>query len=270
MPGRTKPEMAGAVRSTGPRPASDLAVMAMRIALAVTLIAAWEGAGRTFGSTWTSLPSLISLRLLEWGNGDLARHILVTVQEIGAGLLIGGVGGVTIGLLLGRARVLGPLFRPIVFGLYSIPVVALAPLLILWFGLELTPKIVLVAISAFFLLFFNTFSGVQTVDADLVASMRLMGANRGEEFRRVIVPGAMPWIVSGFKIAVPYAFAAAVTGELLAAREGLGSLLSRAAAQFDMTGLYAALLVLMAMGIAASALMLVVERHLLKWRPKSE
>jgi NitT/TauT family transport system permease protein len=100
--------------------------------------------------------------------------------------------------------------------------------------------------------------------------MRLMGASRGEEFRRVIVPGAMPWIVSGFKIAVPYAFAAAVTGELLAAREGLGSLLSRAAAQFDMTGLYAALLILMAMGIAASALMLVIERHLLKWRPTSE
>lgn len=262
--------MAAAAKSTGPASASDLAVLFMRVGLAVALIAAWEATGRVFGSTWISLPSLISQRLLEWLGNDLLRHTAVTVQEIVIGLAIGGTNGVAAGLFLGRARVLGPLFRPIVVGLYSIPIVALAPLLILWFGLEMTPKIVLVAISAFFLLFFNTFSGVQTIDPDIVAALRLMGASSSEEFRRVIVPGAMPWIVSGFKIAVPYAFAAAVTGELLAAREGIGSLLSRAAAQFDMTGLYAALLVLMVMGIAASALMLVVERHLLRWRPRSE
>jgi NitT/TauT family transport system permease protein len=249
---------------------SDLAIQVMRMILAIVLIAAWEWAGQLFGSTWTSLPSLIYVRLVEWARADLLRHVFVTLEEIVAGLLIGGSSGVAVGLLLGRARVIGPLFRPIVFGLYSVPIIALAPLLILWFGLDLTPKIVLVSISAFFLLFFNTFSGVQTVDPDLIASMRLMGANRQEEFRRVIVPGAMPWIVSGCKIAVPYAFAAAVTGELLAAREGLGSLLSRAAAQFDMTGLYAALLVLMAMGIAASAATLVLERRLLKWRPAAE
>jgi NitT/TauT family transport system permease protein len=97
-------------------------------------------------------------------------------------------------------------------------------------------------------------------------SMRLMGANGREEFTMVAVPGAMPWILSGLKVAVPYAFAAAVTGELLAAREGMGSLLSAAAAQFDMTGLYAALFVLMVLGIIASAVMSGVEKRMLRWR----
>lgn len=248
----------------------DLPILVMRILLGIALIACWEWAGRTFGSTWTSLPSLMFDRLLEWGRTSLARHVFVTVQEILGGLLLGGSAGVAIGLVLGRARVMGPVFRPIIFGFYSIPVIALAPLLILWFGLDLTPKIVLVTISAFFLLFFNTFSGVQTIDQDIVISMRLMGATKSEEFRRVIVPGAMPWIMGGLKIAMPYAFAAAVTGELLAAREGMGSLLSRAASQFDMTGLYAALMVLMVMGIIASGATLVLERRLLRWRPAAE
>lgn len=246
------------------------AVLVMRLALAAALIAGWEWLGREYGSNWTSLPSLIAVRLMQWAQLDLGQHILVTLEEIVAGLVIGGTGGVLSGLLLGRARMFGPLLRPIIVGLYTIPIIALAPLLILWFGLDLQPKIVLVAISAFFLVFFNTFTGVQTVDPEFVTSMRLMGASRSEEFRSVILPGAMPWIISGFKIAVPYAFAAAVTGELLAARLGLGSLLSKAAAQFDMTGVYAALFVLMVMGIAASAATLVAERRLLKWRPTPE
>lgn len=251
-------------------PVVDPAILGMRIALAIALLALWEWAGRSFGATWTSLPSLIGVRLLEWARGDLLLHISVTLQEIVIGLALGGCCGVLAGLVLGRAAVLGPIMRPIIFGLYSIPIIALAPLFILWFGLEMMPKIVMVMISAFFLLFFNTFSGVQAVDPDLISGMRLMGASRGEIFRKVVAPGAMSWIVSGFKIATPYAFAAAVTGELLAARLGIGSLISSAAAQFDMTGLYAALLVLMVMGILGTAATLVIERRLLRWRPASE
>jgi NitT/TauT family transport system permease protein len=156
--------------------------------------------------------------------------------------------------------------RPMIVALYSIPIVTLAPLLILWFGLELAPKIALVAISALFLLFFNTFSGVQAIDRDLLTSLQLMGARGSEEFRIASLPGALPWIVSGFKIAVPYAIAAAVTGELLAARLGMGALLAQAAAQFDITGLYAALFVLMIIGILANLATNRIEKRLLRWR----
>jgi NitT/TauT family transport system permease protein len=249
---------------------SDGRILLMRIVLGIALLALWELLGRTYGSAWTSLPSLVAERLLEWARTDLALHISVTLQEILIGLILGGGAGVIVGLILGRALVMGPILRPIIFGLYSIPIIALAPLFILWFGLDMMPKIVLVMISAFFLLFFNTFSGVQAIDKELIAAMRLMGADRGEEFRKIIAPGAMSWIVSGFKIATPYAFAAAVTGELLAARQGIGSLLSKAAAQFDMTGLYAGLFVLMILGVMSTAGVLVLERRLLRWRPAAE
>lgn len=237
-----------------------------QVLLALAIVGLWEWAGRSLGHSWTSLPSLIFMRLIEWGSTDLAHHITVTLTEIAIGLVIGGTSGVLIGLLLGRSLVLGTVFRPIIVGFYSVPIITLAPLFILWFGLDMAPKIVLVTVSAFFLLFFNTFSGVQAIDRDIVLSMRLMGASPSEEFRKIIAPGAMTWIISGVKIALPYAFAAAVTGELLASRDGLGSLLSKAAAQFDMTGLYSALVVLMVMGIVASALAVAVERWMLRWR----
>ena len=253
----------------GPR-STDYRVLAAQLLLGVAFLALWEWAGRTFGSNWTSLPSLILQRLLQWIGTTLPRNIAVTLTEIVSGLLLGATAGIASGLYLGRSRVMSVVLRPLIVGLYSVPVVTLAPLLILWFGLDLAPKIVLVTISAYFLLFFNTFAGVQGIDRDLIQSMRLIGASPGEEFRKVSAPGAMPWIVSGLKIAVPYAFAAAVTGELLAAREGMGSLLSAAAVQFDMTGLYAALLVLMVLGILASIAMNALERWLLRWRPATD
>jgi NitT/TauT family transport system permease protein len=241
-------------------------ILIARIILGAVLIALWEFAARTWGSAWTSTPSLIFERFIIWVQTDLFRHIFVTLAEMAIGLAIGVTGGTALGLLLGRSYVLGTVLRPVVIGLYSVPLITMAPLLILWFGLDMEPKIVLVALSSFFLLFFNAFSGVQSLDKDVVLTLRLMGGSPGEEFRKVILPGAMAWIMSGIKIALPYAFAAAVTGELLAAREGMGSLISKAAAQFDMTGLYTALLVLTIMGIVTSALVDVLERGLLKWR----
>jgi NitT/TauT family transport system permease protein len=251
---------------TSSDPSFQYGVLIARIALGVTLIVLWEFAARTWGSAWTSLPSLIFERLVVWLETDLFRHIFVTLAEMAIGLAIGVTSGTLLGLLLGRSYVLGTVLRPVVIGLYSVPLITMAPLLILWFGLDMQPKIVLVAISSFFLLFFNAFSGVQALDKDVVLTLRLMGGTQSEEFRKVILPGATAWIVSGIKIALPYAFAAAVTGELLAAREGMGSLISKAASQFDMTGLYTALFVLTVMGIVTSALVDVLERWLLKWR----
>lgn len=241
-------------------------ILAAQVLLAIALVALWEFAGRSFGYAWTSLPSLIAVRIGEWISTDLLHHVIVTLTEIFTGLILGGTSGVLLGLILGRSIVLGTVFRPIIVGFYSVPIITLAPLFILWFGLDLVPKIVLVTVSAFFLLFFNTFSGVRAIDRDLILSMRIMGASSGEEFRKVIAPGAMTWIISGVKIALPYAFAAAVTGELLASRDGLGSLLAKAASQFDMTGLYSALVVLMVMGIVTSAMAVGVERWMLRWR----
>jgi len=149
---------------------------------------------------------------------------------------------------------------------YSVPLIALAPLFIMFFGLDMLPKIVLTTIVVFFLLFFNTFAGATSVDHDLIAQIELMGSTPIEKFRKVVAPACMAWIIGGIKTALPYALVAATTGEMLAARRGLGFLLSDAASQFDMTSLYAALFILMLLGLAVGEAANWGERHLLRWR----
>ncbi len=115
------------------------------------------------------------------------------------------------------------MLRPIIVAFYSVPLVALAPLFIMFFGLDMLPKIVLVTIVVFFLLFFNTFAGASPVDRRSDRAGRsLMGSTRREIFKKVVAPACMAWIIGGIKTALPYALVAATTGEMLAARRGIG------------------------------------------------
>jgi NitT/TauT family transport system permease protein len=245
---------------------SGRAVIAWQLALGVVLLIAWELVGRSSGSGWVSQPSLIFARLYQLLLGDLYRHLAVTAGEMVLGLAIGGVAGVLSGLWLGYSRIIGTILRPMVVTLYNVPLVTLAPLFILWFGFGMESKIVLVAISSFFVIFFNTFAGAQSVDEETLQSLELMGATSSERFRKVVFPACMAWISAGLKIALPYALVAATTGEMLAARDGLGSLLAKAAATFDMTGIYTVLVVLMAMGMLVGELAMRIERFMLRWR----
>ncbi|MGA8197562.1 MAG: ABC transporter permease [Acetobacteraceae bacterium] len=237
-----------------------------QVAVGVLLLAGWETIGRLYGSEWTSRPSLIAVRLASWLHGSLYIHVATTLTEVVTGLMVGAAFGVVAGLLLGRAPLAAGILRPIVVAFYSVPLIALAPLFIMFFGLDMLPKIVLVTIVVFFLLFFNTFAGAASVDNDLIAQIELMGSTPREAFQKVIAPACMVWIIGGMKIALPYALVAATTGEMLAARRGLGFLLSDAASQFDMTSLYAALFILMLLGLAVSEMAAWGERHLLRWR----
>jgi NitT/TauT family transport system permease protein len=184
-------------------------------------------------------------------------------------LAAGGILGAIAGILLGRAPTAAMILRPVIVAMYSVPLIALAPLFIMFFGIGMLPKIVMIAIVSFFLLFFNAFSGATAVDSDLVQSLQLMGASRFEEFRKVVAPGCMVWIISGFKTALPYALVGATTGEMLAARDGVGFLLNRSVAQFDLAGLFAALLVLMAVGLLMAEAGARIDRWLLRWRPEN-
>src|SRR3984957_4024053 len=241
-------------------------ILLWQVAVGVGLLAAWEALGRLHGSQWTSEPSLIADRLVQWARGDLYLQVATTLTEVVTGLFIGAVFGILAGLVLGRSPLLSVILRPIIVAFYSVPLIALAPLFIMFFGLDMLPKIVLVTIVVFFLLFFNTFAGAASVDNDLIAQVELMGSTPRESFQKVVAPACMAWIIGGMKIALPYALVAATTGEMLAARRGLGFLLSDAASQFDMTSLYAALFILMTMGLAVSEMAAWGERHLLRWR----
>ena len=255
--------------SEPPRAASAFRVIWSQIGLGLALLAVWEALGRGGGGTWISRPSLVVAKLISWGGGDLWRHLGVTLAELMIGLVPGVALGVLAGLVLGRAPVVAGILRPIVVALYSVPLISLAPLFIMFFGIGMLPKIVLVAIVVFFLLFFNTFAGVERVDADLISTVRIMGANAEEQFRKVVLPAALVWIIGGFRIAIPYALIATITGELLSAQSGLGHLLNRAAEQFDTTSLYAVLLILMLLGLFLTEAAGWLERHLLRWRHRA-
>jgi NitT/TauT family transport system permease protein len=128
------------------------------------------------------------------------------------------------------------------------------------------PKIVLVAFVSFLLLFFNTFTGARAVDEEQLDALSLMGASAPERFFKVVLPGCTAWIMAGLKNALPYSLIAAVIGEMMVSRAGLGHLVSRAGQQFDMTGIYAGLFVLMILGAFLNEAVSRTERRLLRWR----
>ncbi|HLG72949.1 MAG TPA: ABC transporter permease [Chloroflexota bacterium] len=216
---------------------------------------------------WVSRPSDIGGRIGDWlRNGSLWFHLAITLQEMAAGFVIGSVTGILAGVVLGRNQWVATTLDPFIIGFNSIPKLALAPLFILWFGIDMQPKIVLVATAVFFLTFLNTYAGVRDVDTELIDILRLMGAGQRQIFFRVILPSATPWIFTGLKLAVPYSLIAAVVGEIMAANRGLGYLLVHAQGQFDTAGVFAAIIILMVLGLIINEGVNRLEHHLLRWR----
>jgi NitT/TauT family transport system permease protein len=138
--------------------------------------------------------------------------------------------------VLGRRETLADTLDPYVVAFNGIPRIALAPLFIIWFGIGPTSKVILVISFVFFLTFFNTFAGVKGVEAELKNVLRIMGASERQILMKVTLPAIVPWITTGLKIALPYAIVAAVVGEFIAAREGLGYLINYNTSLFSTTG----------------------------------
>jgi len=252
--------------SAQPRRAIRIGDFWLQVAFGGCLLAGWEWAYSQTKSIWISAPSAIVDRILVWHGTHLYTHLGTTLVELFSGLAIGVVAGAVLGMALGRAGVVAQILRPIVVAIYSVPLIALSPLFIMFFGMEMMPKIVLVALVVFFLVFFTTFSGAEAIDEDLIATADLMGANSLERFLKVVAPACTAWIVAGLSVALPYALVATITGEMLAARAGMGFLLNQSATQFDVTGVYSILLILMMLGLVFSEGMSHIEKWLLRWR----
>jgi NitT/TauT family transport system permease protein len=262
----------GIVDEDAPRtPVAGIRLFAFRTLLIVGLLAAWELLSHVVDPFFISRPSAIAQRLWEWTlSGVLLFNTVITLEAALWGLLIGAAGGIVLGFALGQNRTLGSVADPLIVALYSLPKVALAPLFILWFGIGLQSKIALAAITVFFLVFFNTYAGVREVDQDLVDVLRIMGAGRADILRRVVLPSALGWIFVGLKVAVPYALIGAVVGEIVASNRGLGYLVQHSAGQFDSTGVFAALFVLMIVATALNELLTRAQGRLMRWKVTNE
>lgn len=245
-----------------------LRMMLYRLILAVAIILAWEFASGTLvAEFFISRPTKIIEALhRQVTGGSLFFHMGITATEALSGFVIGATAGVTAGVLLGRIPFLSDLLQPFILAFYSLPKIALAPLFILWIGIGIWMKIVLTATVVFFLVFLNTFTGVRSVSRELVAILKLMGASERHVLFKVVLPSAIAWVFAGLRISVPYALIGAIVGELIAANRGLGFVLASATGQFDTAGVFAALLVIMAMAFVLNTAVRLAERWLMPWK----
>lgn len=233
----------------------------------VLMLAAFLGLWEYASGTWVrpfyiSKPSLILDRLWGWiASGELWMHLAVTLQETLLGFFFGALAGFAAGLALGRSPFAARVLGPFIVAVNALPKVALAPLFILWFGIGLLMKVVLAVVIVFFLVFYNTFTGVQSVDGDLIAIVRTMGATRRQVVMKVMIPSALLWVFTGLRISIPYALIGAVVGEVFASNAGIGYLINSSAAQFDTAGVFAGLLVLTVLASLFTWLLGWVERR---------
>ena len=244
-------------------------VWIVRISLLVAFLVVWQlASGRWVDDTFISRPTDIIDRLgVWWGDGTLASNTWVTVQEIVYGFLIGAVAGALVGYALGAARFVYRVLDPFIMALYSIPKVALAPLFIVWIGIGMNMKVLLAAVTVFFLVFLNTAAAVREVDRGLVDAVRLMGGGRRQIALKVVLPSSMAGVLTGLKVSVPYALIGAVIGELVASNRGLGYLINDSAAQFDTAGVFAALVVLSVIAGILNLLVGLIDHRVNRWKP---
>ena len=239
-----------------------------RMLLTALLLAAWEIAASTVTTPfWISQPSRVFDRLLALStSGLLFWHVWATLQAAMLGLALGGVVGVGLGLVLGAYPRIANVLDPLLMGLNSLPRVALAPLFIIWFGIGLPSKVILAFSLVVFPVLINTYQGVRGVDRDLVEMLRTMQASPWMIARRVTIPSTLPWIFAGLRIGLGMSLIGAVVGELVGSSRGVGYYVEAAAANFDTTGVFAGLVVLMILTVVLSELMKLVEARLFRWK----
>lgn len=247
-------------------------VWGLRTLVLVVFLVLWElASGSVIDGTFISKPTAIWARLIEWiQDGTLADNTWITLQEIIIGFVAGALAGAIVGYILASINVLYEVLDPFMLALYSIPKVALAPLFIVWFGIGIEMKILLAAISVFFLVFLNTAAGVRDVDKGLIDAVKLMGGTKWDIVRKVILPASMTGLLTGLKVAIPYALIGAVIGELVASNQGLGYLINSAAAQFDTAGVFATIFVLTVVATVLNVGVTMLGRRVNKWKPLNE
>lgn len=250
------------------------AVYFWRYLILIVFLGGWELLARSklIDEFFFSKPSDILARLVTWvtegtSEGSLWYHLWVTMEESMLGFITGSVAGIIAGIALGRNRMLADVFSIYIKVINSIPRVVLAPIFIMIFGLGLTSKVALSFVMVFFVVFANAFQGVREADRNLLANAQILGARGWQLTNSVVIPSAMSWIFASLHVSFGFAIVGAIVGEFVGARYGIGLLINVAKGSFDAAGMYAAIVIIMVVALAAEYLMTMIENHLAKWRP---
>jgi NitT/TauT family transport system permease protein len=212
-------------------------------------------------------PGLVWRRFLQSvGDGQLLRHTLATLSEVIAGLFIGGFVATSLGYLLAKSATLEKLLSPYLVASQSIPVVAIAPLLVIWFGPGMFSKILICSLIVFFPILINTVVGLREVPQDLRDLMRTLKASPLQTFWKLEVPAALPIYMGGLRVGATLSVIGAVVGELVGADRGLGFLINVGRGQYDTALVFVAVFTLIITAMALYGLVLLIETRLLSWQ----
>ena len=202
-----------------------------------------------------------------FAGGTVWKHLWVTLAESILAFVIGSLMGVLIGFWFARQPIVAAVFDPYVKMVNALPRVVLAPIFTLWFGLGIWSKVALGITLVFFIVFFNVYQGVREVSQAVLANARMLGMNERQLMRHVYWPSALSWMFSSLHTSVGFAVVGAVVGEYLGSAAGLGYLIQSAEGNFDVAGVFAGMVVLAVFVLIIDALVSMVERRLLVWRP---
>lgn len=214
--------------------------------------------------------------LAVWGEirflwaGSLPHDTVVSLKELGAGMLYGVAVGVVLGVLFAQWRVLESIFAPLILLIQTSPKISLAPIIILWFGLGSASKVLLVAVAVFFPVMTAAVTAIRSVDPDLVQLTELLRLNAWQRIGRVQLPWAMPSMLAGIRVASTQAITAVVIGELVGSRAGLGYLLYTGQNNADIKMVITSILFLSVLGLLLYDLILWVEHRVAGWHESQE
>jgi NitT/TauT family transport system permease protein len=243
-------------------------LLAARAGIVVAALVGWElASGTLIRPFYVSSPGDVAETLIEWAvSGELVYHGGFTVTAAFLGYVLGAVAAVLVAWPLAMLRTAYRIAEPYFLVAYSIPAVAMGPVFILWFGIGMTPKVLIAAYFVFFIVFINTVAGFQQVPTGLLDVTRVMGASRRALLRTVLLPSALPFVLAALRITLPAAMIGAVTGEFISSNRGLGYLTRAAAASYSTDGVLAGVLCLSVIVLVMNLLLRPL-RHALRWQP---
>jgi NitT/TauT family transport system permease protein len=250
-------------------------LLALQLLVAVFVLGLWQilATHQFFGRYWLdpfffSTPEDVVARVVRWfREGTIWRHLWITLIEALLAFAIGSFAGVLVGFWFARKPFIAAVFDPYVKMINSLPRVVLAPIFTLWLGLGIWSKVALGVTLVFFIVFFNVYQGVKEVSPVVLANARMLGMSERQLLRHVYWPSALSWMFSSLHTAVGFAVVGAVVGEYLGAAAGLGYLIQQAEGVFDVAGVFAGMFVLSVFVLVIDAIVTLVERRLLAWRP---
>ncbi|MGB6957074.1 MAG: ABC transporter permease [Bradyrhizobium sp.] len=212
-----------------------------------------------------------------WFNGDFAKCMAhtennlwvataITLKNTFFGFVTGVTSGFVAGLILGRSDRLSAIFQPFITAVNSIPRIALAPIIVLAFGIGDTSKIVTSWIVVVFLVFFNTFEGARSIDEGFINAARLLGASEWQITRTVVIPSTMAWVFASLTPAISFALIGVIVGEFIGAEQGIGRLIVESEARGEASGMMVAVTILMLVGVTLATGIQRLQAYLLRWR----